>query len=167
MHIHCTQKLLKELKQPVVEMPAFPSESWHANLLIIDRRKCVLVTHNKTLYSVFMPAYRQPQFKQFPHLFQQTLFKSLRVDGFIQPQIEYWLDQMRDIQFSKTNNRSVLGSMNEFTASIQLHTSANGGLMKTDMNALHQYLNSIIMRPIHYQNGLSAMRQYLQEQNPS
>ena len=30
-------------------------ESWHANLLRFDRRKCVLFTHDASLYSVFMP----------------------------------------------------------------------------------------------------------------
>ena len=32
-------------------------ESWHANLLRIDRRKCVLFTQDATLYSVFVPRY--------------------------------------------------------------------------------------------------------------
>ena len=66
MFIHATQKLLQELKQVVGEMPAFPTESWHANLLLIERRKCVLMTHDKTLYSVFMPALCQPQYECHP-----------------------------------------------------------------------------------------------------
>jgi len=55
--IRCTQKLLKELPMEASEdAAALPSACWHANLLRIDRRKCLLFTHDTTLFSLFVPS---------------------------------------------------------------------------------------------------------------
>src|SRR4051794_30022343 len=43
----------------VVEPP--PSdEDWYANILWLERRKCLLLTHAGTLFSVFVPDVRAP-----------------------------------------------------------------------------------------------------------
>lgn len=52
--IHCTQKLLAEIPNNLIDLAA-SGDGWHANLLRIERRKCVLFTHDATLYSVFVP----------------------------------------------------------------------------------------------------------------
>jgi hypothetical protein len=58
--IHCTKKLLKELDVPLVESDKIPSNSeglgnWYANLFRIERRKCVIFTNEKTLYTFLIP----------------------------------------------------------------------------------------------------------------
>ena len=58
--IHCTAKLLKELGSPTLQSPANEPDTqglgnWYANLLRIDRRKCILFTNEKTLYSFLIP----------------------------------------------------------------------------------------------------------------
>lgn len=164
MIIRCTQKLLKELKRDLVEEPTSPTESWHANLLLIERRKCVLLTHDETLYSIFMPGLRQPEFKQFPDLVGQRIFKRLLGDGFPQPQIEYMLDQMRVVEFAKTNNRSVLGSMRDIASRIKHSVIVEGGLNQVYFFDMHQQINRAPMSAIDYNNGLDAMRSKLQRQ---
>ena len=161
MLICCTLKLLKELKTPITTNPDPASESWHANLLRIDRRKCVLLTHDKTLYSIFLPALRKPDFAYFTDLFQQHLFKTLRLDGFPQPQIEFWLEQMRQIEYAKTNNRRVLGSMNDYAFQLKTFVALDGGFANADLHRLYQRINDTPMSAINYDNGLSAMQKYL------
>ena len=77
--LRCTQKLLYELKVKPSDSIQQPSElsSWHANLLRIDRRKCVLFTHDTTLYSFFVPGLKKPDFKNIREVFRQFFFKSL------------------------------------------------------------------------------------------
>ncbi|OGW46377.1 MAG: hypothetical protein A2Y66_05380 [Nitrospirae bacterium RBG_13_41_22] len=58
--IHCTRKLLKELDVPLVEPDNIPSPTeglgnWYANLLRIDRRKCLIFTNEKSLYTFLIP----------------------------------------------------------------------------------------------------------------
>ena len=68
----CTQKLLKELKQEPANVVPLKSllGSWHANLLMIERHKCVLATNDATLYSVFIPFLKRADFDVFHLIFQ-------------------------------------------------------------------------------------------------
>src|SRR3990167_7548126 len=70
--IQCTQKLLKELPidQEII-MANFPSllGNWHANLIRIERRKCVLFTNDETLYSFFIPGVKKQNFQNLASTF--------------------------------------------------------------------------------------------------
>lgn len=62
--IQCTKKLLKEVGQEHKDafIPTVPLGCWHANLLFLDRRKCVLFTNDQTRYSLLVPGLRKPDF---------------------------------------------------------------------------------------------------------
>jgi len=56
--LRCTTRLLELLGDPVTEhWPASPDD-WHANIFWVERRKCLLVSHVGTLFSLFAPAVR-------------------------------------------------------------------------------------------------------------
>ena len=86
--LRCTQKLLSELKLKPSDSIQQPSDlsGWHANLLRIDRRKCVLFTHDTTLYSFFVPGLKKPDFENIREVFGQNLFKSLMAENLPQKQ---------------------------------------------------------------------------------
>ena len=90
MIIHCTNKLLKELKSASEnEKPKGNSFwSWHANVFHIERYKCVLVTNDETLFSIFIPGLKSVEFKMFHAIFGQNLFKTLLSEAIPQDQIE-------------------------------------------------------------------------------
>ena len=113
--IKCTQKLLKELKQEATTAVPLHSRlgSWHANMFHVERRKCVLVTNDLTLYTMFIPYLKKEDFKVFRVIFGQNLFKNLLYEKLSQKDIETILEEYQDIQYANTDNRSVLGSMND------------------------------------------------------
>jgi hypothetical protein len=157
--LRCTKKLLNELK---IKSPAETNDtselgSWHANLLRIDRRKCVLFTHDTTLYSFLVPGLRKPQFQNFRDVFGQNLFKRLRLENFSQEYIEVVLDEHLDISISKTNNRSVLGSMNDLAYQIRYKISSGGGLNYMDLDKMNHYLNRIPMGAIEETYSIDAL----------
>ncbi len=62
--IHCTQKLLKELGKRGAGVPQPEPQRgllgpWHANLIRIERRKCILFTNDLTLYSFLVPGVKK------------------------------------------------------------------------------------------------------------
>jgi len=165
--IRCTQKLLRELKQEptnVVPMNHLLG-SWHANLLIIERHKCVLVTNDSTLYTIFIPCLTKPDFQVFSILFGQHLFKNLLNEDFSQKQIEAVLDEHRDIQYGKTNNRRVLGSMNDLAFQLKCHIKMDGGIKATNIPELNYNLNRTILSLIDYQHPIDMLRSKLEEIN--
>ena len=140
MLIHCTQKLLAEIPERLID-PSASGESWHANLLRFDRRKCVLFTHDLTLYSVFVPGLKKPDFEHLDAVFGERLFKALLWDEFSQTQIERMLEACRIVRFTRSSNRSVLGSMNDMRFQIGWMVEDDGGLENLDPVRCHQRLN--------------------------
>ncbi len=115
--------------------------SWHANLLRVDRRKCILFTHDATLYSFLVPGLKKPQFENLIEVFGQNLFKNLIFENFPQNQIESVLYEHREIIIAKTNNRSVLGSMTDLSFQLKYRIAAMGGLVNIDLAELNQGVN--------------------------
>ena len=150
--LRCTKKLLNELKTKPSEGTTSSDEvgSWHANLLRVDRRKCILFTHDATLYSFLVPGLKKPQFKNLIEVFGQNLFKNLIFENFPQNQIESVLDEHREIIIAKTNNRSVLGSMTDLSFQLKYRIAAMGGLVNIDLTELNHHrgrclLNTLIL----------------------
>ncbi|MEJ2310416.1 MAG: hypothetical protein P8Z31_02685 [Gammaproteobacteria bacterium] len=142
MIIRCTKKLLKELRiQPVDVEDASPVGSWHANLLHVDRRKCAIVTHDLTLFTLFMPGLRRAEFDRFDDVFGQALFRTMRLFDFEQRLIECMLDRSRSNLYTTTNDRSVLGSMNDMAFHIRYFIDAFGGLSVADLDEIATRIN--------------------------
>ncbi len=161
--IRCTTKLLTELKtKPTNEL--FQSSAWcdwHANLLWIDRKKCVLFTNNQTLYSFFLPSIKKLILKNFEEVFRLGLFKSLMAEGFAGPQVEYMLREHQHIEIARTNSRSILGSMNDLAFQIKSMIYATGGLANADLSEINRRLNRIPMSAINYKVGIDELKQLL------
>jgi len=117
--VHATQKLLVEIPAALIDHNAV-GENWHANLLRIDRRKCVLFTHEATLYSVFVPGLRQADFAAVgSRCSVNACSKRLLWEGFPQALIERMLDACQSVRFTRSSNRSVLGSMNDLRFQVE------------------------------------------------
>ena len=165
MLIRCTQKLFKELHQLPTQDESEPYDywSWHANLFLVERRKCVLVTHDSTLFTIFIPFLKKPDFKQFNITLGQNLFKNLLYEEFPQTQFEIVLSECEESKFAKTNNRSVLGSMNELKFQLEYHIHAASGLRFIDIYELNHNLNRTRLSAIDYKRPIEMMRNKLQE----
>jgi hypothetical protein len=163
--IRCTQKLLKELRTipGEIEQPEGVLGGWHANLLRIERRKCVLFTNDATLFSIFVPGMKKARFERMAHIFGQELFRSLNREGFSQSEIEAVLNEIQEIHYAKTNNRSVLGSMNDLAYQLEWIVHANGGLAHASMDSVAYELNRIPMSAIReYTYSVEALRSRLE-----
>ena len=163
--IRCTQKLLKELRvKPTEVEPEFGYiGDWHANLLRFERRKCVLFTNSRTLYSIFIPGLKRPDFARLDEIFRQSLFRRLRIEGFSQFQIEKALDEYQRLHFSKTNNRSVLGSMTDIAFQIEAYITSSGGMKFIDLDAINDELNRIPMGALDYKYSIEVLKDKLSQ----
>lgn len=81
--------------------------------------------------------------EQMDQIFGQAMFRTLRLFDFDQRQIEKLLDWSCHNSYTKTNSRSVLGSMNDMTFHVKHHIACEGGLSSVDMDSLHLRINQI------------------------
>jgi len=132
--------------------------NWHANLLRIDRRKCVLFTHDMTLFSVFVAGLKRDDFEHIDQVFGQAMFKTMLLFDFEQAEIERMLDWSEHNIYAKTNSRSVLGSMNDMAFHIDYHIHADGGLAHAD---LHRRINQIPFKAVGFKFPVEGLKELL------
>jgi hypothetical protein len=133
--------------------------NWYANLLRIDRRKCVLFTHEQTLYSLFVPSLKKPEFQRLDDIFVRVLFKQLQAEMFTQGQIENILDEYDGkIKYAKTENRSLLGSMNDLAFHIKSEVQFYQTLANVDVFSLIRKLNHIPFKAIGFEHPETLFR---------
>ncbi len=112
--IRCTARLLKELRvKPLPVPPSIPIErDWHANLVRMGARKSVLIAHSTTLYTALLLHVKRPVLDDFGTHFHDQARCTLGDDGFTDHERVLPTEPPR-ILYAKTNNRSVLGSLND------------------------------------------------------
>ncbi|MHA2061366.1 MAG: DUF6933 domain-containing protein, partial [Candidatus Sifarchaeia archaeon] len=84
--IHCTQKILKILKRDITQAEKIPSNpkglgNWYANLLWFNRKKCILFTNEKTLYTFLIPKVVKHNLDDIETEFVIHLAKNLQYEG--------------------------------------------------------------------------------------
>ncbi len=160
--LQCTQKLLKEIKTDLSPFKdTDPITLWHANLLTLDRRKCVLFTNDKTRYSFLVPGLKKPDFQRLGEIFLDNLFRCMLNDGIDQKGIEKVLNACSSSCFTKTSSKSVLGTMNDIADIIKWTVYHDGGLANTDISEMMMRLNRMPMKPLNYGFSVDAFKEML------
>ncbi|ALL79849.1 hypothetical protein AD006_30415 (plasmid) [Pseudonocardia sp. EC080610-09] len=127
-----------------------PSPSdWYVNQIWLARRKCLLITHAGTLYSVFVPAVRASQIRPLGLLLVSTIRASLRAEALATDTLGE-LDPDA-VTVTTTADRRVLGAMNDHALLVR-HVLADRGIRAETMDsddvdvvhhALHRTINSV------------------------
>lgn len=164
--IHCTQKLLKELKiaKPAPAPDILPAKglgNWYANLLRINRRKCILFTNQMTMYSFLVPNVVQADLKAFSSLFVANLLLNLQYHGFTQDTISGISREYEQIAYAKTKDRSILGSMNDMAFHCRVYVEREGHLDGNITLFLNQKINEIPMKAMKFQSPIEALEKQL------
>jgi hypothetical protein len=114
---------------------------------------------------LFIPALKKPDFQKFDIVFGQHLFENLMNEGIPQNQIEILLSECNKIQYDKTNNRSVLGSMNDQRFMVECFIQSEGGLARTNIFELNRRLNRSILSAIKGSHPIEMLIKQLDSQN--
>lgn len=162
--IRCTKKLQKEMglkKDTLIQQEPTPSllGSWHANLIIIDRSNCVLFVNDKTLFNFLIPDIPKEQIHLLDSLFKDFLHCMLAEEGFDKTTTDNILQEYAEIGFANTNNRSVLGSMNDLAQHYQYHIEEAGGVHSCMVPQIIHDLNRMPMGAIDYRFSVEALRE--------
>lgn len=165
--IHCTQKLLKELNASVIEPDKIPDDSqglsnWYANLIRIDRKKCLLFTNEKTLYSFLIPNVKKANLKNIVNEFLINLNFNLQYEGFSLEVISKIMQEYEEIGFAKTASRKVLGCMNELAFQYEVLIMGKEGLGNVKILELNHSINRTIMGAIQHHYPIRALKKVLQ-----
>ena len=157
--LRCTKKLLDVLRPPQVSAPEPGEDDWYANLLVLDRRKCLLLTHAATLFSVFEPDVRVGQLRSTRELVSALVERELREEQL--PPETFGDMRSEELVIAKTADRSVLGCMNDMAFLAEVAVGQSGGLASLDDRALNRRLRRNINSARDYQRPIDLVRERL------
>ena len=148
--IRCTAKLIKELglkqSELIEESPRFSFlGQWHANLIYINRRKCVLFVNDKTLINFIVPDVSRAEIRKLGNMFESTFHCILADEGYSQEGIKKILAEYSEIGIGKSNNRSVLGSLNDLAYHYEHSILESGGPHSAAIPSIISRLNRMPM----------------------
>jgi hypothetical protein len=95
-------------------------------------------------------------------VFRQNLFRCLVNEGISQQGIEQVLEEIQEIVFTRTGDRSVLGTMNDLTNMIHWKLHDEGGLAGVDISELNMKLNRVPSKPLGYKYSIDLLREALE-----
>jgi hypothetical protein len=150
MNLRCTAKLLnllnpEEARNSKEEAP--PTErDWYGNVVWIDRRKCILLTHASTLFSAFAADIRVGQLRPIGPFAVALIERQLAMEEL--PFDLFGELDPHGVRVFKTVSRSVLGCMNDMTYSCTYAVADSGGIDHLDVDSLNYELHRGIHGPI-------------------
>lgn len=137
MILRCTKKLLGTIgpKLAADPAPAPDPEDWYANLLWSERRKCLLLTHSATLFTIFEPGVTTVGLRATGRLVTGLIERELHREN-LPPDTFADLEPEKVI-LARTADRSVLGCMNDMALHCEIVIADSGGLAHTDIAGLN------------------------------
>lgn len=159
MVLRCTKKLLDLLRPAEVSTIDPCDDDWYANLLVLDRRKCLLLTHAATLFSVFEPDVRVAQIR-FTHEFVSALLeRELQEESL--PAHTFGDTAIESLVVAKTADRRVLGCMNDMAFLAEVTVEESGGLASLENRARNRRLRRNINSARNYERPIDLIRERL------
>jgi len=138
--LRCTAKMLALLgARPRDLVTIEPSdEDWYANLLWLDGRKCLLLAHAGSLFSVFVPDIRKADLVPIGPSVVRFIHQELEAESF--PLDRLGALDSSSIGLAKTESRTVLGYMNEMARFCEYAVDDAGGLARRDARELNRQM---------------------------
>ncbi len=116
--IRCTKKVLVEVGLPMNELCEsdiiqLPLGDWHANIIKVCRKKCIMFVNEITLFSFLVFRIPKSKMKNLADIFRTSLSEELKREGFEDSTIGKVLQLYKDVGIGKCTNKSILGNMND------------------------------------------------------
>jgi len=161
-----TQKLSKKLKinpQPECDYGVSPMEEWYGHLFIANRLQYILFTNAYSLYSIIFPGKGIITMRNFMDVGFSVLDEELKDIGSGIIMEKYITPNTSTIDICKTNNRSILGSMNDM---VNMSKSIFA-LEDSTINEVMSLLNRTPFSYLKYGNPRSILEKYISDKNIS
>jgi len=147
------------VKQKLTPLPEFanPDACWIGNIILVDRKKGLLLTHVETKYTIFIYSLTKKDLKNLNQIIVKHLKYHLFEDSFTMKQMAYLLSISENFAYFSQTNRSVTATMNSMAAIIKSQNSIDDKLITKKLNTMLFTINE------QYQTPLEVMKEYIEE----
>jgi len=109
----------KNVHTSLSALSANPLSGWHANLITLQKRNCILMVHDSTRFPLFIPCLTKPDFANLNWYFEEALMNTLLKLGANQQQLDAAISYLDELCVDSICDRSVQGTMNQMKGNIE------------------------------------------------
>lgn len=153
--LRCTKKLLDVIRPEQLASPDPDPEDWYANLSVFDGRKCLLLTHAESLFTIFEPDVRAARLRATHQLVTQLIERELLSEGL--PRSAFGNLEDQPLGIAKTADRRVLGCMNDMALHCEYSVADAGSLAMLDLLSLNRQLHRNINSSRGYKRPIDSL----------
>ncbi|NMC43131.1 MAG: hypothetical protein GYA46_04360 [candidate division Zixibacteria bacterium] len=149
MIFRITQRLARKIKvTPAAAVPPHenPFLDWTANLFMVSRWQCILLTNTKTLYSAVLPGKGVPNERALVECGMKALRDNMMLDGIANIFDMAIAPDLESVSLCKAGDRSVLASMNQLIYQVKCDLMEIGH----PLPLVNHRLNRTIMSKLKY-----------------
>ncbi len=165
MIFSCTKKVLDKIKKyklvetEKVEVSLY---NWYIDAIILERKTYFLFTNSLTLFSFFVYAGTKKEIQNIEQIFSTKLTNQILYEiGDSKQYLDVAFPQNQLFRFTKTNSRSVLGSMNDIKEQIKIQLWHKGEL-KLTYNLINSLITRSPMGALNYTTPRKKMKEVLE-----
>lgn len=151
MILHCSQRALRDLgiDKALVRKDIMPTteDSWYAHTFFIGRKKHLIVTHAKSLFSSVQEGFKKADAKDIGKLLKTMVSRTLFLEQHPDEVIRKASDLMTDIQYARSSDRSIIGSMNDLIGAYKYYRDDRYDCFR-DFKIVMYDLNRTPLKPI-------------------
>ena len=157
--IKCTKKLATRaglnLSAPESDSP----NDWHANIFTIDRRFYVIFCEDRSRLTCLAGPVKKTDLQNLGDLLRSSLRRTLHHEGFSETSTTFATSRIEKMDITKTNNRSVLGTINDNLWHIEMHVYDAGGVEPFGIQNFSHHVNHMPMSPLKWKYAIEEYRQ--------
>lgn len=164
-YLRCTKKLLADLSVDVDPDPVSFQDTllgdWYANLIRIRSCKGLLFTNERTLFSFVVFDVPKARRRDLGGLFVEHLKKTLQDEGIDGTGLDALMAEVAKVRYAKTDNKSVLGSMNDLLGLYRYEIESAGSIYHADLPAIIKNVNRTPQSNLGWHYSIEALTELL------
>jgi len=165
MIFSCTKKVLDKVKKfKIIEQNKAEVDfyNWYVDVITLERKTYFLFTNSITLFSFFVYAGTKKELQNIEQIFAARLAEQIDKEiGIADHYHKNVFTKNQLYQFTKTNSRSVLGSMNDIKQQIKIQLWHKGEL-KFTYDLINSLVNRCPMGALNYKTPAEKMKEFLE-----
>ncbi len=136
MRIHVTKKMAEKLKNSGFEMSSSADKNpgslgeWHANITTVQRRQCLVFTHDQTRFSLALLGVTQKELKALTFWFSDMLGNTMLKLGYPAELMERAVGLVDELSFDTVCSRSVQGTLKNMMLDLEAFTWDGSDIME-------------------------------------
>lgn len=147
MYIGITKAIQEKyrIEPQVVDLEILSILCWHAQKFVFQRKTGLLIMNNRTRYCVFLYDIKKKEMENLLPIFKEQLKRNMMSNKIEEDKIEKYLNELVEIKFIKTSERSLLGQLKDSLFCIEHSLYSTGKVIEMDIDDVNDWLNGMPM----------------------